>query len=1038
MNPQLTSVAEQRALAAQELQCFSRFNLLGTKIGLETLLAQIGRDGIFASYTKHDISHIDTLLHMLDWVVVDDAVKAMNPTDWMLAVLAIYFHDAGLVVTAREFEDRNQSRFPEFRHQALSSPGSSAYRERVESLAKDAKERFLYQEFVRTYHAQRVKRWIEGTADVELGVAAETASTVHGLLSELDENFRNDLAMVCESHHLDDLGDLAKYNLRRAYGNDMRETANLQFGAILLRTVDLLHVTRDRAPSLAFRMISPADPKSIEEWHKQMDVVSVRSALPRDDKGNVDKTAMPDTISVSATFKDPLGFFSLTEYLAYTEAQLRQSNQWAEESASREASDYLFPWRKIDTAQIRAVGFESRQFSFQLDKPKILKLLTGHTLYNNADVVVRELAQNSLDATRLQATRTSEPGQINLALNTVTRVMTVDDNGTGMTQQVIEAHFLNVGSSLYSDEEFRKRNPSFSAISRFGIGILSTFMISDEIEVLTKAQDEKLARNLSIRSLNGKYLIRLVDPSSADVPDLMKAHGTRIQLRLRADARMPNLEQIARHWILFPECDVNVRVDDGPIVKIGFSSPKEALETVLTYAGYTVATAEPDENSETFKVVQEKRDGLVLAYAMTWQPFYKNWAFAGAGRINRGQQAQLMFPTALCIHGVRVENTSPGFAGQDPLAISNITGPRSPATNVARSSLEVSPLIDEMFSKVYGIYAGHISAEIHKMCSSRGLSISTAASEGRYIINTIQGPVPLNQCPNAASLRDAQLKTIPCLTMDDGDTRKLISLAELTGIGGFWTAESSAYRSAEELMRRIPSAASIAILASLLGAKELQPKGSLIGGYSENLLVRELFHSEFEVDEIEILRDARQVNMHWNKPSTPPSWKSIRSIRPEVDSRVSQFLQQHGRETGVTSARYRALVLEDSSHLPKTGVDDECGVKTATRTYIFKGNPVHDVLTKSLNELEAGDLHPASYAFAIILVNMALTYELAAADHMREIEVLRQTMSQEAATEIALPEDLRALVAHPPAPPFDPLRGERSVPYGWGYGAPID
>jgi len=577
MAAQLSSNAEKLAAQSQELQSFSRFNLVGVKQGLEVFLNQFGRDGIFHEYTKHDLSHIDTLLQMLDWVVVPGSAKAMTSVDWMLAVLAIYFHDAGLIVTREEFRNREKTAFPDFKNSILGSPQPSSYKERVEVLGADERERFLYQEFVRTHHAERIKYWIEGRADERLGVAPSTAFAVGGLLTNIDENFRTDLAIVCESHHLDDLNDLDKYSPRRAYGSDTRETANLQFAAILLRTVDLLHVTRDRTPSLAFSLIAPSDPKSIEEWHKQMEVVAVRMAPPRDDKGNVDTKAIPDTIAVSATFRDPLGFFSLTDYLHYAEMQLRQSNQWAEQAAVREASQFCFPWRKSDSTQVKAVGFESRQFAFELDKPRILKLLTGHTLYSNSDVVLRELTQNSLDATRLQKTNTGDPGQINISLNTRARTLTVDDNGTGMTQRVIEQNFLNVGNSLYDDDGFRKKYPTFSAISRFGIGILSIFMISDEIEVITKASEEKQARNLSIRSLNGKYLIRLLDPTAPDFPELLRGHGTRVQLRIRAGVPIPRIREVAEFWILFPECEVTVSNDGESPIAIGYPSPKDAL-----------------------------------------------------------------------------------------------------------------------------------------------------------------------------------------------------------------------------------------------------------------------------------------------------------------------------------------------------------------------------------------------------------------------------------------------------------------------------
>jgi len=302
----LPSIAERKAIEAQSLRVLSRFNLAGVRETLKPLLNEIGRHGIFSEYTRHDISHVDTLLGMLDWIVVPKTKELMTSTDWMLVVLAIYFHDAGLIVTKKEFAERHRSSFVGFREEILGSKTPSAYKERVEALSPDDRERFLYQEFVRTNHAERIKRWINSELSDDLGVAAEVRNEISSIVAPLDATFREDLALICQSHHSDDLGDLKKYNPQRTYGNARHETANLQFVAILLRTVDLLHVTQDRAPSVAFRLATPADPKSIEEWSKQMPVVSVRKSPPRDEAGNVEPNAIPDTVAVSGTFHDPL------------------------------------------------------------------------------------------------------------------------------------------------------------------------------------------------------------------------------------------------------------------------------------------------------------------------------------------------------------------------------------------------------------------------------------------------------------------------------------------------------------------------------------------------------------------------------------------------------------------------------------------------------------------------------------------------------------------------------------------------------------
>ena len=73
-------------------------------------------------------------------------------------------------------------------------------------------------------------------------------------------------------------------------------------------------------------------------------------------------------------------------------------------------------------------------------------------------------------------------GNVGISWNSKTRTLTVEDSGTGMTQEIIESNLLKVGASRYQDPEFRKKYPQFSPISRFGIGVLSAFMVADNVE----------------------------------------------------------------------------------------------------------------------------------------------------------------------------------------------------------------------------------------------------------------------------------------------------------------------------------------------------------------------------------------------------------------------------------------------------------------------------------------------------------------------------------------------------------------------------
>ena len=89
----------------------------------------------------------------------------MSSADWMMLVLAIYFHDLGMLVTKDKYSSRNSSDFPQFRDERLftDDPDGRDYRAKVARLSSiEDQERFLYQEFVRANHAKRVRHWIEG------------------------------------------------------------------------------------------------------------------------------------------------------------------------------------------------------------------------------------------------------------------------------------------------------------------------------------------------------------------------------------------------------------------------------------------------------------------------------------------------------------------------------------------------------------------------------------------------------------------------------------------------------------------------------------------------------------------------------------------------------------------------------------------------------------------------------------------------------------------------------------------------------------
>ena len=779
--------------------------------------------------------------------------------------------------------------------------------------------------------------------------------------------------MVCQSHHLDDLADFRKYQVSQPYGNSDEETANLQYGAVLLRAADLLHITSDRAPSIAFRVINPTDPLSQQEWAKQMAVRRVRSQIGRDKDGNPDEKAPRDTIEVHAYFKDENGFFGLTSYLTYAGGQIRKSHEWVQTAIRSQGSRHQFPWRYIDDTNIETVDFIRNTFEFTLDQAKILDLLTGHTLYNDTRVVIRELAQNALDAVRAQRAQDqwggtpSEPGKVEVSWNSKERTLCVKDNGTGMTQQIIERHLLKVGASRYQDAEFKKQFPGFSAISRFGIGVLSTFMIADAVEITTCHPDDASARQLSLRSVHGKYLIRLLDKQVDAQARQLVPHGTVVKLRVRPSATMHDVGETARRWIVVPGCDVTVQIDDAVPVRVGFDSPRGAVEDYLCRAGVALGEGGGPGGGKRVRVDEKEGTGVTVAYALEWSEYFREWSFVSPPNLPEGSGSSLALGTS--VEGIRVEFGTPGFDGSPIIAISNATGSSAPRTNVARSGLEVTAQRDAMLETLYSLYCNHFRTEIEELYTRRAFSLTWATEEARYLLHPLladgQGLTARGH-PYTPLHREALLRAVqglPVLLVESDHERKATSPSEINRQPCFWTTDCAFFRSAEMLLRESSGLASLSDLAGALKADIHLPHGQVLCGWRPwGSLDACAFYGK-EVDTITVYRDQRRVDLRWAAKADPPRWCDPLEELEKGWQGIRTFVRDRFRALGQAG-----VLVVGQGPIETFGLSDEIGVRAHGTTYLLPGSPPARLVLEQVGDYRSSG--PRGKAASVLLVTV--------------------------------------------------------------------
>lgn len=124
--------------------------------------------------------------------------------------------------------------------------------------------------------------------------------------------------------------------------------------------------------------------------------------------------------------------------------------------------------------------------AFQVDLRGVVDLLSHH-LYTGPRVYVRELLQNAVDA--ISARRLSEPDapatvSIEPADGPGGGVLRVHDSGVGLTEPEVHELLATIGRSSKRDDLGFARH---EFLGQFGIGLLSCFLVADEVRVLSRS-----------------------------------------------------------------------------------------------------------------------------------------------------------------------------------------------------------------------------------------------------------------------------------------------------------------------------------------------------------------------------------------------------------------------------------------------------------------------------------------------------------------------------------------------------------------------
>lgn len=191
-----------------------------------------------------------------------------------------------------------------------------------------------------------------------------------------------------------------------------------------------------------------------------------------------------------------------------------------------------------------------RKKQFKAESKKLLDMMIN-SIYTNKEIFIRELISNASDAidklyfkslTDNSVSLSRNDFKIRIDIDKENRTLTISDNGIGMTADELEQNLGTIaksGSLNFKEENAENENAQdISVIGQFGVGFYSSFMVSDRVEVVSKAFGEEKANRWQSSGADG-YTMEECDKENA---------GTVITLHIKEDTENEDYSQYLEQY----------------------------------------------------------------------------------------------------------------------------------------------------------------------------------------------------------------------------------------------------------------------------------------------------------------------------------------------------------------------------------------------------------------------------------------------------------------------------------------------------------
>lgn len=366
------------------------------------------------------------------------------------------------------------------------------------------------------------------------------------------KGFRHDLIRLCQSHHYG-RKELEQSDFNPRIIGQSGEVVHLRYLACVLRIADILDFDPERIPDVILHHRDIAG-ESLIYWHKDKDI-----AFTKDDNRLV-LSARPTNAIIHRAIEDTC---DQIDYELQLCRMLADSTHFEVCPGLKENLPHK--WTLVATVhrdlEPRDNAYEYIDGAFRPNTQKILEMLSGIELYGEELTSVRELLQNAFDAVREQMAyerlKKPCPSDKKLAetLSKLHRVklrlekrgeefwLVCTDTGVGMNKRIICNHLLISGQPkrhdiLSLERKCREAGFNLGRTGKFGIGVLSYFMVADRLVISTRRSLEPKDGDPNGWVFDTRGVGAFGELRRDDTFD----KGSRVELRIRKESVGDNVE----------------------------------------------------------------------------------------------------------------------------------------------------------------------------------------------------------------------------------------------------------------------------------------------------------------------------------------------------------------------------------------------------------------------------------------------------------------------------------------------------------------